>query len=117
MRSTTASGEIVRSLVRSGHSQEDAERLSRVLAERHAESNRDRMRQIFEDVPVIYGFSSKAPLGPTAASILDRYFKSGAGVEVASGRPEREIAEPFCPELDDRRRRNDRARSAGVIPA
>ncbi len=93
----SASGEIVRSLVRSGHSQEDAERLSRVLAERHAESNRDRMRQIFEDVPVIYGFSSKAPLGPTAASILDRYFQSGTGVEVATGRPSAKLLSLFGP--------------------
>ena len=93
----SASGEIVRSLVRSGHSLEDAERLSRVLAERHAESNRDRMRQIFEDVPVIYGFSSKAPLGPTAASILDRYFQSGAGVEVATGRPSAKLLSLFAP--------------------
>ena len=93
----SASSEIVRSLVRSGHSQGDAERLSRVLAERHGESNRDRMRQIFENVPVIYGFSSKAPLGPKAASILDRYFQSGAGVEVASGRPGTKLLGLFAP--------------------
>src|SRR6476469_10128561 len=52
---TSASCEIVRSLVRAGHSPSDAEQLSRVLVERHADSNRDRMRQIFKDVPVIYG--------------------------------------------------------------
>src|SRR5438552_15934131 len=45
---TSASAEIARSLVRSGHSQTDAERLSRLLNERHAESNRDRMRHIFK---------------------------------------------------------------------
>ena len=84
MRSATA--EIGRSLVRSGHSPEDAERLSRVLNERHGESNRDRMRQIFKDVPVIYGFSSKAPLGKSAGPLLDRYFQSGAGSEVGGGR-------------------------------
>ncbi|TMH46081.1 MAG: hypothetical protein E6H60_15245 [Betaproteobacteria bacterium] len=44
------------------------------------------MRLIFKDVPVIYGFSSKAPVGPTAASMLDRYFQSGAGGEIGSGR-------------------------------
>ena len=49
----SASAEIARSLIRSGHSQPDAERLSRLLNERHGESNRDRMRQIFKDVPVI----------------------------------------------------------------
>src|SRR6202165_2088960 len=60
----SASAEIARGLVRSGHSQADAERLSRVLSERYAESNRDRMRHVYKDVPLIYGFSSKAPLGP-----------------------------------------------------
>jgi hypothetical protein len=82
----SASAEIGRSLVRSGHSRADAERLSRALSARHGESSRDRMRLIFKDVPVIYGFSSKAPVGPTAASMLDRYFQSGASGEIGSGR-------------------------------
>src|SRR4249920_3176511 len=56
----TASAEIVRSLVRAGYSANDAESLARMLGERHAESNRDHMRDIFKDVPVIYGFSGKA---------------------------------------------------------
>ena len=30
------------------------------------------------NVPLIYGFSSKAPLGATAGPLLDRYFQSGA---------------------------------------
>ena len=81
----SASAEIGRSLVRSGHSQADAERLSRQLDERHAESNRDRMRQIFKDVPVIYGFSSKAPLGRTAGPVLERYFQTGASAEIGNG--------------------------------
>ena len=82
----SASAEIGRSLVRSGHSPADAERLSLVLNERHGESNRDRMRRIFKDVPIIYGFSSKAPLGTMAAPILDRYFQSAAGGEIGTGR-------------------------------
>ena len=93
----SASAEIARSLVRSGHSQSDAERLSRVLNERHAESNRDRMRQIFKDVPVIYGFSSKAPLGRTAGPMLDRYFKSGSGGEIGSGRASPKLLGLFAP--------------------
>ncbi|HEY2967345.1 MAG TPA: hypothetical protein VGK75_03170 [Casimicrobiaceae bacterium] len=84
--SKSASGEIGRSLVRSGHSRADAERLTRALSARHGESSRDRMRLIFRNVPVIYGFSSKAPVGPTAASMLDRYFRSGASGEIGSGR-------------------------------
>jgi hypothetical protein len=81
------SGEVERSLVRAGHSKEDAEQLARVLNERHAGSNRDRMRQIFKDVPVIYGFSSKAPLGATAGPMLERYFRTGGTGEIASGHP------------------------------
>ena len=93
----SASAEIARSLVRSGHSQSDAERLSRVLNERHGESNRDRMRHIFKDVPVIYGFSSKAPLGRTAGPMLDRYFKSGSGGEIGSGRAGPKLLDLFAP--------------------
>jgi len=44
----------------------------------HGESGLERMRRIFADVPVIYGFPSSAPLGPTAAVLLDRYFGAGA---------------------------------------
>ncbi|HEV8552214.1 MAG TPA: hypothetical protein VGR65_02340 [Casimicrobiaceae bacterium] len=93
----SASAEIGRSLIRSGHSPADAERLSRVLNERHGESNRDRMRHIFKDVPVIYGFSSKAPLGRTAAPMLDRYFQSGASGEIGSGRASPKLLSLFAP--------------------
>ena len=44
------------------------------------------MRQIFMNVPVIYGFSSVAPLGPTAASILNRHFQTAGTGDVGSGR-------------------------------
>ena len=74
-----ASAEIARSLVRSGHSPADAERRRALLSERYGQSNRDRMRHIFKDVPVLYGFSSKAPLGRTAGPLLERYFQIGAG--------------------------------------
>jgi hypothetical protein len=95
LRSTSA--EIGRSLIRSGHSPADAERLARVLNERHGESNRDRMRHIFKDVPVIYGFSSKAPLGRTAGPMLDRYFQSGASGEIGSGRASPKLLSLFAP--------------------
>ena len=95
MRSTSA--EIARSLVRSGHSQADAERLSRVLNERHGESNRDRMRHIFKDVPVIYGFSSKAPLGRSAGPMLDRYFQAASSNEIGSGRASSKLLGLFAP--------------------
>ena len=101
----------------SGHSPADAERLARELDERHGESNRDRMRRIFKDVPVIYGFSAKAPLGPMAAPVLDRYFQSGAGGEIGSGRASREAARPLCAQLDDGRQRHERCGSAGGLSA
>jgi hypothetical protein len=108
----SASAEIGRSLVRAGNSPADAERLSRVLSERHGESNRDRMRHIFKDVPVIYGFSSKAPLGRTAGPILERYFQSGAATEVGSGPRQRQAARTLRGQLDDGHGRHDRCRSA-----
>ncbi|MEO8754663.1 MAG: hypothetical protein ABI624_18495, partial [Casimicrobiaceae bacterium] len=93
----SASAEIARSFVRAGYSPAAAERLAQMLGERHGESNRDRMRHIFKDVPVIYGFSSKAPLGKTAGPMLDRYFQSGAGGEIGSGRPSPKLLSLFAP--------------------
>ena len=84
-RQNAMPAEIARNLVLAGHSPADAERLARTLSARYADSSRDRMRQIFPNVPAIYGFSSVAPLGPTAAFNLSRYLQSGTG-EVASGR-------------------------------
>jgi len=55
----------------------------------HGESGLERMRRIFADVPVIYGFSSSAPLGPTAAMLLERHFDAtthGIGSGQASSR-------------------------------
>ena len=83
----SASADMGRSLVRAGHTPADAESIARLLAERHAESNRDRMRHVFKDVPTIYGFSGKAPLGRYAGPMLDRYLTTGGTGEVASGRP------------------------------
>src|SRR3984893_4100242 len=91
----SASAEIGRSLVRSGYSRADAEQLSRALSARHGESSRDRMRLIFRDVPAIYGFSSVAPLGPTAGSILNRYFQSTGTSEIGSGRPSARLLGQF----------------------
>jgi len=81
-----ASGEIARSLIRSGYSAADAERFARELEQAYGESNRDRMRRVFKDVPVIYGFSSKAPLGAAAGPALERYFRAGPDTEFGSGR-------------------------------
>lgn len=91
-----ASPEIERSLVRSGHSPADAERLFRALSLRYGESSRDRMRLIFKGVPAIYGFSAKAPIGPAAASMLRSYFRSGGGSEVGGGRTNPRLRATFA---------------------
>ena len=79
-----ASPDVARSLVRSGHSPAEAQRIANMLALRHGESSRERMRRIFRKVPVLYGFASGAPVGPAAASRLDRYLRS-ASTEVGNG--------------------------------
>ena len=81
----TVTEDIVRGLLRAGHTPADAARVAGMLGERHAESNRDRMRHIFQDVPVIYGFSALAPLGRTAGPLLDRYFQSAPVPEIGTG--------------------------------
>ena len=60
----------------------------------HGESARERMRRIFWNVPAIYGFSSSAPVGPTAAMLLNRYFDSGAS-EVGTGRVSQRLLRTF----------------------
>lgn len=61
----------------------------------HGESGRERMRRLFPNVPVIYGFSSSAPVGPTAAMLLNRYFDRGPGAELASGRRSSRLLQVF----------------------
>ena len=94
---SSASAEIVRSLVREGHSLKQAERQLQALNAGHGESSRDRMRQVFKDVPVIYGFSSTAPLGPIAASTLSGYFRAIGAREIGQGRPSGSLLGHFAP--------------------
>jgi len=91
----SASAEIARTLVRAGRSKADAERVSRALNARHSESNKDGMRRIFVNVPVVYGFSSVAPVGAVAAGTLSRYFHSASSAEVGSGRPSARLLSQF----------------------
>lgn len=63
-------------------------------ASSRGDGGRERMRRIFANVPVIYGFSSTAPLGPTAGSLLDRYFDAGTG-EIAAGRTSARLLRMF----------------------
>jgi hypothetical protein len=92
-----ASGEVARSLLRAGHSKADAERASSLLSERYGQSNRERLRHVFKDVPVLYGFSSKAPLGRTAGPLLERYFQTAPAGEVASGHASPTLLKLFGP--------------------
>lgn len=91
----SAAAEVARSLVRGGRSKADAERVARALSERHSESNRDGMRRIFVNVPVIYGFSSVAPVGAAAASTLNRYFQAASSKEIGSGRASSRLLSQF----------------------
>ena len=91
------SAEIARSLVRSGQAPAEAARLSALLGERYGQSNRDRLRHVFRNVPVLYGFSSQAPLGRSAGPLLERYFQSAPAGEVASGRPSPTLLGLFAP--------------------
>ena len=56
------------------------------------------MRRIFTNVPVIYGFSSVAPLGPTAATLLGRYLQPPSLAEVGSGRASPRLLGHFAAE-------------------
>ena len=94
---SSVSADVVRSLVREGRSPKDAERQWRTLNAGHGASSRDRMRQVFKDVPVIYGFSSVAPLGPTAAATLSSYFRGGGAREIGQGRASGRLLAQFAP--------------------
>jgi hypothetical protein len=91
------SAEVVRNLVRDGRSRDQAQRELQGMRAGHGESSRDRMRQIFKDVPVIYGFSSTAPLGPIAGSVLNHYFRSSGIAEVGRGRVSSRLLAEFSP--------------------
>jgi len=87
--------EITRNLVQGGMPRAEADKLVRGLNARHGASAKDRIRQVFKDVPAIYGFSSVAPLGPVAADRLSRYFQGGKG-EVGTGRPNGRLISAFA---------------------
>ncbi len=87
--------EITRNLVQGGMPRADADKLVRALNVRHGASARERIRQVFKDVPAIYGFSSVAPLGPVAADKLSRYFQGGRG-EVGTGRSNGRLLSAFA---------------------
>lgn len=75
----------------------------------YGESGRDRMRRIFPNVPSIYGFYSSAPVGPTAAMLLDKYFDRGGARDFGSGRPSASLMQVFG--------HNHITRTNGVTPS
>jgi hypothetical protein len=93
----SVAAEITRTLVRAGQPQADAEKLARALNQRYGESNRDAMRRIFSNVPVIYGFSSLAPLGAVAGPMLAKVLQSATPGEVGSGRVSQTLLRQFAP--------------------
>jgi len=72
----------------------------------YGESGRDRMRRIFANVPQIYGFYSSAPVGPTAAMLLNKYFDGGGAGNFATGNLNERLLRIFG--------RNHMTRVAGV---
>jgi hypothetical protein len=94
---SSVTAEVVRSLVREGNSLKEATRQLHALNAGHGESSHTRMRQVFKDVPVIYGFSSVAPLGPIAAATLGGYFRSNGAREIGKGRTSRSLLAHFAP--------------------
>jgi len=69
---------------------------ARLYSSSHGESGRGRMRRIFSGVPSIYGFSSSAPVGPTAAMLLNRYFDGGGAGAFATGAPNTRLLSVFA---------------------
>ena len=91
----TATPEVAMSLVREGATPDAARREAQALADRHGESALAHMRRLFPGVPVIYGFSSKAPYGRFAGPMLEGYFKSGG--EIGSGVVSDRLHKLFAP--------------------
>jgi len=77
-------------------------------ASAYGESGRDRMRRLFAGVPAIYGFSGPAPVGSTAAMLLNRYFDTGAANEIGTGRASSRLLATFS--------RNSMVSIAGLRP-
>ena len=89
--------EMVLALQREGATPEGAARRARDLAERHGESARDHMRRLFSGVPVIYGFSSKAPYGRYAGPMLEGHLRSSGAEEVGTGIASERLRRMFAP--------------------
>ncbi|HET7792425.1 MAG TPA: hypothetical protein VFL64_03475 [Rhizobacter sp.] len=92
---SSVSADTVRDYVRDGRTAGDAERRMQTLNVSHGQSSYDRMRLLFRGVPAIYGFASTAPLGPTAAATLSKYFQGGGRSLVGTGRIDPNLLRAF----------------------
>ena len=92
----TVTPEIIRSLEREGRSPAEAARAAQDLADRHGESALEHMRRLFPGVPVIYGFSSKAPYGKYAGPMLRRLFATSEPM-VGTGAVNEKLHRLFAP--------------------
>lgn len=79
------SQDMIRDLIRAGHSPAQAAHMAQELVSQYNESSLERMRRIFIKVPAIYGFGSAAPLGPAASVLLNQYFRTALLGEIGSG--------------------------------
>ncbi|HEX6945023.1 MAG TPA: hypothetical protein VF196_02450, partial [Casimicrobiaceae bacterium] len=93
---TGMASEVEQVLVRSGRAPSEAAAVAQALNASHASSNRDRMRLLFAEVPLLYGFASKAPLGRSAGPLLDRHLEGEAWRDVGSGRVNSELLKRFA---------------------
>ena len=64
---------------------------------RHGETTRDLMRRLFANVPVIYGFSSLAPLGRHAGPMLEGLMRGDAALDFGTARPNNKLLSVFGP--------------------
>ena len=104
----SASSEAGRSLIRAGYSPVDARRIVHALDQLHGESSRDRMRRIFTNVPVIYGFSSVAPLGTQRGGPARPLPRSVLDCRCRQRSCESQASRPLCHRVHDRRQRLER---------
>lgn len=92
---SSESAEAVQESVRLRRAHGEADAALKSLADAaNGQSSQERMRQLFAGVPVIYGFASDAPLGPIAASTLERHFRRYQPT-TGSGRPDRRQLRAF----------------------
>lgn len=96
MALSSATVDAVRSAVRERDGRSAPARDLALLGTVYGESSRERMRQVFNGVPAIYGFPSMAPLGPVAAAALERHLRAGGAAAFGRGRADLRLLQQFA---------------------